>query len=136
MTKPSSPFEAAERFIQLRRKCAPISWGDNMIRINEMILTPLICIFFVILGKADLMLIISSCMSTFRSWNEWIEYQELRVMMQRMHLVCMATGGPFIRTNDNEYLPYVFADAVVRRGTHHPHSETDRPQEEHETHSQ
>ena len=136
MTKPSSPFEAAERFIQLRRKCAPISWGDSMIRINEMILTPLICIFFVILGRADLMLIISSCISTFRSWSEWIEYQELRILIQQMYLVCMATGGPFIRTNDNEYLPYVFADAVVRRGMRRPHSETDRPQEEHETHSQ
>jgi hypothetical protein len=136
MTKPGSPFEAAERFIQLRRKCAPLSWGDSMIRINEMILTPLICIFFLILGQADLMLIISSCISTFRSWSEWIEYQELRILVQRMYLVCMATGGPFIRTNDNDYLPYVFADAVVRRGMRRQDSETGRPKEEHETHSQ
>jgi hypothetical protein len=107
-----------------------------MIRINEMILTPLICIFFVILRQADIMLIISSCIATFRSWSEWIEYQELRILMQRMYLVCMATGGPFIRTNDNEYLPYVFADAVVRRGIHRQGSETDHPQEEHGTHSQ
>jgi len=107
-----------------------------MIRINEMILTPLICIFFMILRQADVMLIISSCISTFRSWNEWIEYQELRILIQRMYLVCMATGGPFIRTNDNEYLPYVFADAVVRRGMRHQDSETERPKEEHETHSQ
>ena len=134
MTK--SPFEVAERFIQLRRKCAPLSWGDTMIRINEMIITPLICIFFMILRQADVMLIISSCISTFRSWNEWIEYQELRILIQRMYLVCMATGGPFIRTNDNEYLPYVFADAVVRRGMRRQDSETERPQEEHETHSQ
>ena len=134
MTK--SPFEVAERFIQLRRKCAPLSWGDSMIRINEMIITPLICIFFLILGQADLMLIISSCISTFRSWSEWIEYQELRILVQRMYLVCMATGGPFIRTNDNEYLPYVFADAVVRRGMRRQDSETERPQEERETHSQ
>jgi len=132
----ASPFEIAERFIQLRRKCAPLSWGDTMIRINEMILTPLICIFFVILRLADIMLVISSCIATFRSWSEWVEYQDLRMMIQRMYLVCMVTGGPFIRTNDNEYLPYVFADAVVRRGMRHPHSETGRPKEAPETHTQ
>jgi len=132
----TSPFEAAERFIQLRRKCAPLSWGDTMIRINEMILTPLICIFFVILRQADIMLIISSCIATFRSWSEWIEYQELRILMQRMYLVCMATGGPLIRTNDNEYLPYVYADAVVRRGMRRQDSETGLPKEAPETRSQ
>jgi hypothetical protein len=107
-----------------------------MIRINEMILTPLICIFFVILRQADIMLIISSCIATFRSWSEWIEYQELRILMQRMYLVCMATGGPLIRTNDNEYLPYVYADAVVRRGMRRQDSETGLPKEAPETRSQ
>lgn len=130
----SSPFALAERYIQLRRRW--MSWLDILTHFNEMILTPLICCFFFLLGDADPFMIASTLFSTYSAWKDWFEYQDLKLMVQRMFLICMYSGGPFIRTNDDEYLPYVFADAVVRHDMRHPHSEKDPQQEAHETHSQ
>jgi hypothetical protein len=129
-------FDIAERYIQLRRKWAPVSWGDLMMRINEMVITPLICIFFVLMGRRDPMMVLSACLTTYRAWSEWIEYHHLRHSVQRMFLICKAVGGPFIVTNDSEYLPYVFADAVLRvkHGMLHPRSATAPPKEAPETH--
>ena len=109
-----TPFEIAERYIQLRRKCAPTSWVETIMRINEMILTPLITIFLFILGKNDTISVIATAFSVFRAWKEWIEFSRLRFEVQEMFLHTMATGGPRIVTNDPEYMPYVFADAVIR----------------------
>jgi hypothetical protein len=36
-----------------------------------------------------------------------------------MYLKTMQIGGPFIVTNDPEYIPYVFADAVTRHDMRH-----------------
>ena len=128
MATSKSPFALAERYIELRRICAPRSWGDLMIRINEMILTPLITIFFVLADKFEWMSVIPAVMSTYRVWSEWIEFSTLRFQMQQMYLTTMKTGGPFIVTNDPDYLPYVYADAVVRHDMHRQGSATDRPQ--------
>lgn len=117
------PFEAAEQYIQLRKRYFPKSWGDTMININEMILTPLITIFLLLIDKLDFMSLISSSVAVYRSWIGWMQYQELRFRMQRMYLKTMQMGGPFIVTNDPEYLPYVYADAMVRLSMRHPHSD-------------
>lgn len=113
------PFEIAERYIQLRRKCAPTSWVETIMRINEMILTPLITIFLFILGKTDKLSVLATGLSVFRAWREWIEFSRLRFEVQHMFLQTMATGGPRIVTNDPEYMPYVFADAVIRPYVRH-----------------
>ena len=130
MATSKSPFATAERYIQLRRLCAPRSWGDLMIRINEMILTPLITIFFVLVDKFDLFSVLPAAISTYRVWSEWIEFSTLRFQMQQMYLTTMKTGGPFIVTNDPDYLPYVYADAVVRHEMRRQGSATERPTEE------
>lgn len=122
MATSKSPFAVAEQYIQLRSKYAPESWGDVMMRINELILTPLITIFFIFLDGSDAMTVIPAFANTVRSWNEFLQYTRLRFEMQRMYLRTMSTGGPFIVTNDPKYLPYVYADAVVRRGMRRPHS--------------
>ena len=62
-------------------------------------------------------MIVSAATTAHRVWMEWIEFQELRFKVQRMYLVSTMLGGPFIRTNDPEYEPYVYADAVVRAQT-------------------
>ena len=120
----NSPFQIAERFIQLRRKCAPHSWVDTLMRFNEMVFAPTMMIFFLILGNTDLFAVLSSCMTIFTAWYEWSEYHELRLQVQIMFLKMMATGGPHIVTNDTEYMSYVYADAVTRltRLEHRPRS--------------
>ena len=115
-----SPFQVAERYIQLRRKCASPSWLDTGMRFNEMVLAPIVTIFCLITGGMDLFSVLSSCMTIFTAWSEWIEYQDLRAQVQVMFLQTMATGGPRIVTNDPEYMPYVYADAVVRLHERHP----------------
>ena len=115
----NNPFEKAERYIQLRNTYSPKSWGDVMIRINEMIITPWITIFFMLLNSIDLFTLIPSALSVYRAWSGWMEFQELRFLMQRMYLRTMQHGGPFIVTNDTDYLPYVYADAMIRLDTHH-----------------
>jgi hypothetical protein len=110
------PFKVAERYLQLKKLCAPRSVGDQMIQINEMILAPLISLTFLCLQSLDLVSALTSALSVYRAWSRWIEYSSLRFEMQRMYLQTMAHGGPQIVTNDPEYLPYVYADAVVRAG--------------------
>ena len=87
-----------------------------MIQINEMILAPLISLTFLGLQSLDLASALTSALSISRAWAQWIEYSSLRFEMQRMYLQTMAHGGPQIVTNDSTYLPYVYADAVVRAG--------------------
>lgn len=98
-----------------------------MIRLNEMIIAPIVACFFALIGKGDIMMIISAATTAHKVWSEWIEYEDLRFQVQRMYLVSTMVGGPFITTNDPRYEPYVYADAVVRaqtgmltRGKHRP----------------
>lgn len=116
------PFKVAERYLQLKSVCAPKSMGDTMIRINEMILSPLISLTLLFLNSLDAMSFATAAFSTYRVWRDWLEYCGLRFTMQHMYLTTMATGGPQIVTNDPTYLPYVYADAVVRVSMRHPGS--------------
>lgn len=97
-----------------------------MLRINEMILSPLITLTFLCLRSLDFVSLITSTLSIYRVWSEWMEYSDLRFRMQQMYLTTMATGGPQIVTNDSDYLPYVYADAVVRASMRRPGSGTVR----------
>lgn len=108
------PFKKAERYIKLRKECAPTTWTKTLNLISEMILMPLITLFFVFQMTASPMSIITTTMTAHKAWSRWIEYTDLRFEMQRMFLHCTMVGGPFITTNDPEYMPYVFADAVFR----------------------
>lgn len=113
------PFKIAERYLQLKKTCAPRSKGDMMMRINEMIVSPLITLTLLCLDSLDMMSLVTAAFSLYRVWSEWLEYSELRFTMQHMYLTTMATGGPQITTNDPEYLPYVYADAVLRVSMRH-----------------
>ena len=112
-----TPFVTAERFLQLQKLCASPSWGDTAIRFNEMIVAPMVALFCIFTGDRDLFMIGSAAMTAHRSWTEWLEYQDHRFAIQRMYLQTMASGGPQIVTNDAKYMPYVFADALVRIAT-------------------
>jgi len=110
----SNPFQVAERYIQLRDKCLPESWGDSVLLFNEMVLGPFITLFLVFMGNRDVFMIIPAITRAYSAWCEWEEYHKLRGAVQEMFLITMKSGGPKITTNDMKYLPYVYADAVVR----------------------
>ena len=109
-----NPFKTAEDYIQLRKVCEPHSMEGKMRRIVDMIVVPTITLLTILLGENDWLAILSSSFSIYRAWNEWVRYNELRIEMQNMYLLAMKVGGPFIVTNDTAYMPYVWADAVVR----------------------
>ena len=108
------PFKTADRYIELRKVCAPESWQGTMSRINDMIVMPVIFLFYVLVGQFDPLFLVPNALTIYRAWKEWMEYSELRFVVQRMYLHTAKVKGPFITTNDPTYLPYVFADAVVR----------------------
>ena len=105
----------------------PPDWVSAVIRVNEMLVAPMIAFFFAFLGEGGFMKVISAATTAHRAWTEWIEFQDLRFQVQRLYLVSTMVGGPFIRTNDPEYEPYVYADAVVRAQMGMLRSYTRRP---------
>lgn len=111
---PSNPFEIAERYINLRKRCAPLSWGDTVIFFNEMVVGPIVTMFLLLLGNRDILMVFSAVTRAYSAWRDWEEYHALRSVVQDMFLIMNVNGGPQITTNDSQYLPYVIADAVVR----------------------
>jgi hypothetical protein len=111
---PAKPFETAERYIQLKKKYAPTSWYAMMSLISDMILMPIITIFFIFLWQADVLTVGMTALKSYQVWKEYTEYTSLRFDVQTMFLHCQTVGGPFIVTNNPAYMPYVFADAVQR----------------------
>ena len=98
-------------------------------RVNELLLTPLITLCLLLMDKLNFLSLVSSVLNVWRSWSEWIEFTDLRFKVQEMYLLTMRTGGPHIVTNDPTYLPYVYADAVVRHASRHPGSASVRQRE-------
>lgn len=119
MRKETTPFTVAEEYIQLRKKCVPKTWADTILRFNELIIAPIVLLFFLFTGTLDVFMAFSSLSRLYESWTDWVAYNNLRFVVQSMFLKTMWMGGPFIRTNDPEYMPYVFADAVMRGESHH-----------------
>jgi hypothetical protein len=113
----TDPFTIADRYITMKKQCLPPSWVSTLVRLNEMLVAPVIALFLVLTGEGDMMRLIPMATTAYTVWSEWIEFQELRFHVQRLYLVSALVGGPFIRTNDPEYEPYVYADAVVRAQT-------------------
>jgi hypothetical protein len=111
---PGNSFKVAERYIQLRKTCAPESWADTFALISDMIIMPTIILFLLFLHVADPMTIATTFLKTYQVWRDYTEYIDLRFQVQSMFVHCQAVGGPFITTNNPLYMPYVFADAVER----------------------
>lgn len=116
---PETPFTIAETYIQLRKKCVPTTWADTVLRFNELVVAPIVLLFFLFSGTLDIFMAFSSLSKLYESWTDWIAYNNLRFVVQTMFLKTMLAGGPFIRTNDPTYMPYVFADAVMRVESRH-----------------
>jgi hypothetical protein len=111
---PAKPFQTADRYIQLKKKCDPKTWFETATLISDMIVMPLITLFFIFSGQADPMTAAMTALKAYQVWKDYTEYTILQFEVQSMFLYCQTVGGPFIVTNDPTYMPYVFADAVQR----------------------
>jgi hypothetical protein len=111
---PSNPFKTAEDYIQLRKKYTPNTWAETMTIMSDMIIMPVIALFLLLTNQVDIFLLVSTVVKAYQCWVEYEHYMNLQSQVQMMFLHMSRVGGPFIRTNDMAYMPYVFADAVVR----------------------
>jgi hypothetical protein len=121
MKIPTNPFQTAERYMQVRKRCMPASWGDIVILFNEMVVGPIVTLFLLFLGSRDVLMVFSAITRANSAWSEWEEYHSLQSVMHHMFFIMTLNGGPVIRTNDPYYFPYVLADAMVRLGERRPH---------------
>lgn len=78
---------------------------------------PVITLFLLFMGNMDVFMVISAVTRAYSACCDWEEYHVLRSEVQEMFLIMNKHGGPYITTNDSYYLPYVFADAMVRLAT-------------------
>lgn len=85
-----------------------------MTLISDMILMPVITLTLFLLKRDNLVTLFMTLSKAFFTWRDWVEYNDLRLAVQRMFLHTMSVGGPFIVTNDPTYMPYVYAEAVYR----------------------
>ena len=123
----SNLFQRADRFIKLRSVFQPKTWGDTVLRLNEMLISPLITVFLLFLGYGDIFSVIGMLVSTFRVWRERLEYESLRDDMMFMYLAMMRLGGPCIVTNDTSYMPYVFAHTITSAEQRHSNTAAIHP---------
>lgn len=114
MTTVAEPFQIAERYIELRKKWGAQSWVETLLRFNETVVTPILTLFMVFIRKSDLFGFLSAGSMVVKAWIEYLEYCDLRFKLQDMVLKTMMGGGPFIVTNDPDYMPYVWADGAMR----------------------
>jgi hypothetical protein len=51
---------------------------------------------------------------TIQLWIEWYEYNHVKRHIVEWKHIVDAAGGPFISTNDTNYMSYVYADGMQR----------------------
>lgn len=109
------PFRIAEQLVQSQRDT---SWVHTLESIKDRILLPWMVLYFILRGNPSLVMTVSTLFRAYQSWRSFLSLQEARFTLQRMKMYSILVGGPFITTNDPTYMPYVYADAVMRTAPH------------------
>jgi hypothetical protein len=105
-------FVSAERYINLRSFFYPRTWVEEIKRISDMIIMPVIVMCMWLVGDGDMFLSVSTASTAFTLWRQWFEYLDLHFSMQSLRIRMAARGGPRIVTNDPTYMPYVWAHSA------------------------
>lgn len=80
-----------------------------------MVGNPLIMIAIAIYTrKRPSMLSLFGLIKTVQLWIEWYEYKNVKSRVVEWKHIVDAAGGPFISTNDTDYMSYVYADGMQR----------------------
>lgn len=104
-------FKEAESFVQLTNKFLE----PSIFLWFEMIIQPIILIATCIYTrKLPDVLSLLGLIKTVSLWNDWVEYKNVRSNFTQWKQIVDTVGGPFISTNDNDYLAYVYADGMHR----------------------
>ena len=111
----SGYFEIAERYSQLQKIFNPESYLGKISLWVEMVISPIISfVMMIVNGEPPGIFNMLSLHKTINLWQDWFEYQDLRRHVHRWMNIVRSIGGPFISTNNPEYISYVYADAMQR----------------------
>lgn len=64
--------------------------------------------------KLPSMLSLFGLVKAVQLWIEWYEYKNVKRRVVEWKYIVDAAGGPFISTNDTNYMSYVYADGMQR----------------------
>ena len=104
-------FAEAEDFVTLTEKFLVPGWDVWF----EMILSPLIMVLMCIYTRSPPdILSAMSIYKTIQIWLEWLKYKTVKARLMEWKQIVDASGGPFISTNNPNYLAYVYADGMQR----------------------
>jgi hypothetical protein len=112
MQLPKNPFVAAEQYIQLQTFFYPPTWSEDIKRISDMVIMPVILLCMYLCGDGDLFLAVSTVSTAITVWKQWFTYLDLHFTMQTMRIQMALRGGPKIVTNNPRYMPYVWAHSI------------------------
>jgi len=108
-------FEKAEEYISLHAKFNPESFISKISLWIEMIVGPLVTIITAIIEqKPPSIFSVMSFYNCLNTWLDWFGYKQLQYEVGEWIKIVRSIGGPFIRTNDPLYQPYVYADNMQR----------------------
>jgi hypothetical protein len=112
MKLPKNVFASAEKYIQLRAFFYPSTWIEEMKRISDMIIMPMVVLCLYLTGEGDIFFAASTMATAITAWQRWFDYLDLHFTMQTMRIKMALVGGPKIVTNDPKYMPYVWAHSI------------------------
>ena len=106
-------FKDAEELILLESLFVQETMLDSFMLLLDMLLYPI----YVLVRLCMLDFSISFVFGLMKSYEMWFNYirlEELRREFSEWIRIVKSLNGPWISTNDPEYRPYVYADAMQR----------------------
>ena len=103
-------FQEAEEFVVLTPTYAELSWWTMI----DMAFPFIMLAIAIVTKKFPDMFSILSVHKSIQHWVSYFRYSELRTQFSQWKAIVDAVGGPFISTNDPDYMAYVYADGMQR----------------------
>lgn len=103
-------FALAEEYIGLQQLFKTDTFYEKLSLFMELAGSFLMSLMF----RSSSMSLAFSFYKTFTKWKEYVRYFNLKQQISEWKNLIKSVGGPYISTNDETYLPYVYADGMQR----------------------
>jgi hypothetical protein len=103
-------FALADEYIGLQQLFKTDTFYEKLSLFMELVGSFLMSLLF----RSSSMNLSVSFYKTFMKWKEYIRYLNLKEQISEWKQIIKSVGGPYISTNDETYLPYVYADGMQR----------------------
>lgn len=103
-------FAIAEEYIQLHQLFKTDTFYEKLSLCMKLVGNLLMSI----LWKSQPLSISFTIYRMVEDWKQYIRYLEVKHFMNEWKQIVRSAGGPYISTNDEMWLPYVYADGMQR----------------------